>query len=1241
MVDYAQEEILSELSQVFRGNLDPVLDGGVVDAVQIHTQVMEIARVVFLLNQGTLLYLSRLIRNGLYFIVRQEIAVLEDMLIALDDLSEGPAKAAAAGNIGNVGPSDLADAQTALLSLEFAGSVADRPELARFSRIMSGFYDTVSDGIVSSDGRFVLPTGEARSVLQQNMEILRALHPQILGISENLSGIVDAYDELDIPALVSQSALINIRTQLLQLQSQIETSTNEENLSNSRLIFLRSITSKVVVDLLAQFTGSAVGGSILSSVGPRNIVGGGSSAGPFLAQAAGETVPGFAITGAGPWLLDTLSQRYLRWKIDGGAEQEVDLSEIQGPGLHGRNATPFTSDQLDPVWPGPVILGGDGTWTAAQGPPPKIEEFEPKNEIYLELDPEVYEFQTANMDQLTILPNSPVPVRFPLGSSRPSDTSYTLSPLFGLAIPRNTVRGVWDIVVGARAQPFFDTNSPQELEEDYYNRVIMFPPVKLGFKHLGAPVFFSLGAPVDGSVGYTLVGDNRLSPGVGYGGWDIDGQDQVEDSSHWEDADVKRWSYLFQPRVVTELSRLHDALTLTHVAEDEYTVTGGTVLEAYVGFYVKVGAPSDYTSWRRYEIVGVDVPNNRLKIDVRLGIEGEDYEHVGPPSPGVGVGFTPTVAGSLDTEVVQLYGEPSEWTEIEFAPDLLAHTHEVARSDYDHNPTNIPDSLGVKIGPAFKVSQLPDGAGGTLASAIASLQDPGSTPVGTVRIAEWPTPPLTAVMEREFRIFTQPYSHATYHVFFKEQAGFADKITIQGRSRMSPDKLAIAPTYNESNSDLPIGVDDDNDSPESFPPPRALRTNEFSGHEVFGFDIGQKVDPDQDPFISVEEVEGLVKDVISGGSVEVVETEVFGGFITVNPSGTSASILLRDTTVSFSDLGIGFGHHIELLGGFYSGIYIITDATGSDLEVQIASPGFRATEQDIEYRVFARQLKVTSDNLEPGSSVEITLAPAEFGLPTEVQHGVSPAVEAVDRAGNNLDMSALSAGDSSTALGVVASVSTSGSQATITAGVPANTTGLEFSFDSAAEADLLNMLSQLGTILQSNNLLGNAGLGPTLDSIDQAISPLVTPGHNLQANQNLARQRISGLLSILTSTPRKADEYSTVVPTAALNVEDTIKDYEAPRVAAFDSLVDSLNDHKFDRALSLLLQGLLADFFATDHQTATFAGALMQAMQTVNTDMPANSTLQGPVESALNEATSFYEGVDGEEDFDEDESGFA
>jgi hypothetical protein len=192
--------------------------------------------------------------------------------------------------------------------------------------------------------------------------------------------------------------------------------------------------------------------------------------------------------------------------------------------------------------------------------------------------------------------------------------------------------------------------------------------------------------------------------------------------------------------------------------------------------------------------------------------------------------------------------------------------------------------------------------------------------------------------------------------------------------------------------------------------------------------------------------------------------------------------------------------------------------------------------------------------------------------------------------------------------------------------VSAGLLGLRFSFSGKTETDLAFMLANIDTILRSRNLLGRAGYGASLDAIDAAISPLLTPGLNLQANQNTAKAAVAHLVSVLTSNPRLATIYSANIPEQVPTLEESIQAYDAPRVPALDSLLDSLNEYRFDRALALLLTGKLAEFFGTTAETASFSGALLAAAKAVVQDLPPPSPLQGRVEDSTNTATSIVDG---------------
>jgi hypothetical protein len=1134
MVDFSQDAVFTELSKIFRGRVDPSRDGGLISPIDTHAQLMEIAHLVFLLNPGAIYYLAKLVRNSLYLVLRQEVDLAEDMLIAIDDLTFASRNDGQL--VGNVGPSNLSNAETALLDLENAGSVSGRPELDRFARIINEFTGVLKQNVVSSNGQFMLPRGEARDILRLDLAQLKSAHSSLLLLANSLKDILTSYAAVNIPAKVSQTALINIRKQLAELKSLIQNSTAEQNIAGSRLYLLRALTAKVVTDLLSQFVVTDPTQPILTSftLGSTALSTG---TGPYLARAVGDGVPAFVLTSPGPWLLDELSTTTFAFSVDGGPDISIDLSEVQGPGMHGRNAVPFTSAQLVPTWPGP------GAHDAP--PPPPKKDYTPKNNLHLIVDPDQYEFTSQEW--------------FP-----------GIANLSFLTVPDLLNPSGPDILVGAA-------------EWDIWNRVRMQPPVKLGFKHLGTPVLFELGFP-----------ESSTSPdfqkGSGFAGWAVDGDTTIEDAGEWEEIDDRRWPYLMRPRIITDLSLLK-TVTLSHISGNRYSAPAGTFEDHYVGFYVrKMVGTADYSAtvsvpvpaYERWEITQV-VSSSEVVIDTRDDIEG-------------------AAAGSD----IGIYGEPGDYTEISFSPDLLAHTDAVAHIDGGRGPANIKDTVGIKILPAIKTCRVPAGSGNNINSVLSSLKN-------------------TA-----FGFHTdQPYAHASYHVVFKEQSGHNGKITVQGRSRWKPDKLSVSALFMNARK-LPQTIVPGEDGQRKYPGPHFMTVYQEGGHEVFGFDIGQRVDPLLDIYLDPKELLTLISAQLNDeAEAVIIEEDVFGGVINT----VGATNRVEDPDANFATLDIGFGYWIELQSGDNKSQYIIIDRFDSTtLELQLAGAGvFAGSETAIPYRIYTKRIQISSANAGRGSSIQVKQAPTQFGLPTEIQYGVTPDIEAVNENEEAMDLSALSSGDSSEA-GTVTAVSEDGTRATIAGGVSSGTVDLLFSFSSKLGTDLKTMLDELDLIVESANVLGQRHFNENLDAIDVALTPLLTPGLGLQSNQNQAKTIIAQLISLLTSSPRRTDLYTTQIPVSEKNIEDTIKEYDAPRVKALDSLLDSLNEFKFDRALQLLVTGQLEEFFSTTSETASFSGNLLAKSRAVVNDLPRRSRMPAKVEREF-QLGQFRETVDPEKDF--------
>lgn len=325
MADFTRQEQLNALSQILRGQLNPTKSGGTLDTDQEYAQLQEMTSISFLLFPKAIFHLGRRAANRLQQTVAAEVALIEDILVALDNL----------GQIGKpfTNTSLLSDANTALLGLDAAASVQGRPEAQRFNRIMDQIAGDVRKNVVSSSNQLVRPREESRNVIKADFERLKATHDKLLAITFALRDLVDVYNALDLPAKVASTAFANIRTVLATLEEDFETATEAENIAMSRTLLLSSLTNKVVVTLVDAFSDpSNVKYKSPNDPEPPNL--------KHTGQAALCT-PAAMTTSEAPWTHPRLED--LQLAVDGGAPQTVNLflANITGAQLTAENEGPY------------------------------------------------------------------------------------------------------------------------------------------------------------------------------------------------------------------------------------------------------------------------------------------------------------------------------------------------------------------------------------------------------------------------------------------------------------------------------------------------------------------------------------------------------------------------------------------------------------------------------------------------------------------------------------------------------------------------------------------------------------------------------------------------------------------------------------------------------------------------------------------------------------------------------------
>lgn len=328
---FTDAEILNEVSKIFRGRIEPQRLGGTTDPVSAQSQILELSSLTFLINSDAIYYLARLVANRLLSITYQERRIIEDMLVALEDLPRVGEQVTNTGNLSNAG--------TALLSLEAAGTVSDRPEFNRFLSNIDVFAEGLRNNTTRGGGVYG-PREEARGIILRNFDKLKTLHARLLDSLDKLGNLIDNFDALDIPTKVSSTALSNVRSLLDSIQSDVEELDTIDSTAKSREYLLTTLACKSSVSLISTFSGT-------TSIKYRSPIKPVPSGINHLGRVAGNGIPATITTVAGPWNLPISGD--LQLSVDGGSTQTVDLSNILGGVLNGRNDETFTitSDNQD------------------------------------------------------------------------------------------------------------------------------------------------------------------------------------------------------------------------------------------------------------------------------------------------------------------------------------------------------------------------------------------------------------------------------------------------------------------------------------------------------------------------------------------------------------------------------------------------------------------------------------------------------------------------------------------------------------------------------------------------------------------------------------------------------------------------------------------------------------------------------------------------------------------------------
>ena len=321
--NYTDTEIVNAVAQIFRARITNIKTGGTLDTAKEYAQLLELTSITFLLYPDSVFYVAQLVCNTLQNLVKNEAALVEDMLVALEYMANPgtPVRDTTA----------LSNAKTAILEFDPSSVFADRPEIQRFSRYVDQYATDLADNVVDS-GEMVRCREEARNILRGDLDQLKVVHANLLDATYALRDLLTTFVSLNIPSKVATTAFTSIVEILDTMMSSAKASSDTDNISASRQNMLLLMSSKSAVNTVSAFTNPGE----LKYRSPNNPI---PSTMKYTGRVVGEGDPATALSGLGPWLLPVASP--LSISVNGGSAQTVPVNSFNTSSIPGGVLEPF------------------------------------------------------------------------------------------------------------------------------------------------------------------------------------------------------------------------------------------------------------------------------------------------------------------------------------------------------------------------------------------------------------------------------------------------------------------------------------------------------------------------------------------------------------------------------------------------------------------------------------------------------------------------------------------------------------------------------------------------------------------------------------------------------------------------------------------------------------------------------------------------------------------------------------
>ena len=353
MAGYSDTEIETSVSNFVKSDIEVETDAlGPVDVESKFNEVTQLISSTLVFDPNAIFYLIYLASNRLNTSVIQAVEYVDDLLQTIEEVGHRTTEVTRTTLLG--------DAAAALLSLDTILSQRGAISSNAFNRYKNSVDSFITSSIepnIKGDDEIIRPAPKAREDIVTILPTLSVLYEDILEVIEQVKGMLDEFNGLNLPVLTIQDSVRKARADLQELQDTFEdtSTTRDQKIAECRDAYLRLISGKAVLNNLTtvsdpseprlQSTTALLGRAVTP-----------------IADSQGEIVPAtFSNSSSAPWDIETGVNDVIEIAEDGNPPTVYTLIPPDYPSVENYKDEPYdihgaTSAQITSTNPEPYTL---------------------------------------------------------------------------------------------------------------------------------------------------------------------------------------------------------------------------------------------------------------------------------------------------------------------------------------------------------------------------------------------------------------------------------------------------------------------------------------------------------------------------------------------------------------------------------------------------------------------------------------------------------------------------------------------------------------------------------------------------------------------------------------------------------------------------------------------------------------------------------------------------------------------